>query len=302
MKKFSIYETITASILAASVVMAGCTMAGQGSAFNRASVNAPAEPLMITIGSVDIVTLTPTPTEAILLKESPIEMLGNDMLERIDINDLISDDEEDEIVPEIAEEETEATEATEATDETIATADEITDETVAATEAGEQQTESDQQAVEETSAPAGSETTVTTTVEVVETEPEPEPEPEPSYSINYPPAGTEEYELFILVNEARTANGLAPLSWSGGLADASYVRAGEAVDCFSHTRPDGSDWWTVNPDIMYGENLAQGQTNAQWVFDDWMNSPSHRENIMNPGYVTYGSARVGDTWAQEFGY
>ena len=170
MKKFSIYETITASILAASVVMAGCTMAGQGSAFNRASVNAPAEPLMITIGSVDIVTLTPTPTEAILLKESPIEMLGNDMLERIDINDLISDDEEDEIVPEIAEEETEATEAT---DETIATADEITDETVAATEAGEQQTESDQQAVEETSAPAGTETTTTTTVEVVETEPEP---------------------------------------------------------------------------------------------------------------------------------
>ena len=80
MKKFSIYETITASILAASVVMAGCTMAGQGSAFNRASVNAPAEPLMITIGSVDIVTLTPTPTEAILLKESPIEMLGNEVI------------------------------------------------------------------------------------------------------------------------------------------------------------------------------------------------------------------------------
>ena len=297
MKKFSIYESISAAMLAVSIVMAGSTMAGQGSVLNRASNidNGYTEPIMITIGSVDIVTLTPTPTEAILLKESPIEMLGNEMLERIDINDLKDDETEVEIADEIeSEDETEAVEET-------TVADEIAETEAEATEAEAQTTESDQQAVEETSAPAASETT--TTVEVVEeTEPEPEPEPEPSYSINYPASGTEEYELFILINNARTSAGLAPLSWSGGLADAAYVRAGEAVDCFSHTRPDGSDWWTVNESIMYGENLAQGQTNAQWVFDDWMNSPTHRDNIMNPGYVTYGSARVGDTWAQEFGY
>jgi uncharacterized protein YkwD len=53
---------------------------------------------------------------------------------------------------------------------------------------------------------------------------------------------------------------------------------------------------------MYGENLATGQDNVQWVFNDWMASPEHRANIMNPGYTTYGSARVGNTWAQEFGY
>ena len=116
-------------------------------------------------------------------------------------------------------------------------------------------------------------------------------------------------ELFNLVNNARTQAGLSPLSWSGSLASAAGVRAAEITINFSHTRPDGSEWWTVNPDIMYGENLASGQSSAQEAFNSWMASPGHYANIMNPGFTTCGFAfyyggDAGSTyyWVQEFGY
>ena len=51
---------------------------------------------------------------------------------------------------------------------------------------------------------------------------------------------------FELANQQRTAAGLSALTWNSGLEQASAVRAVEASQSFSHTRPDGSDWWTVN--------------------------------------------------------
>ena len=116
-------------------------------------------------------------------------------------------------------------------------------------------------------------------------------------------------ELFELLNEQRTAQGLQPLSYSNALASAAAVRAQEIAVSFSHTRPDGSDWWTVNPDIMYGENLASGQSTAIEVFNSWWASPGHHDNMMNSGYRTVGFALyyggdAGSTyyWVQEFGY
>ncbi len=55
-------------------------------------------------------------------------------------------------------------------------------------------------------------------------------------------------------------------------------------------------------------NIAYGQTSAQEVFNAWMNSPGHRDNIMNPGYRTFGAALYYTDggyyyyWVQEFGY
>jgi uncharacterized protein YkwD len=161
----------------------------------------------------------------------------------------------------------------------------------------------------ETTAAAPTETTVTTetVVVVVETEPEPEPEPEPERSINYPPEGTLEYDLFILVNEAREDAGLEPYSWSGTLADAADIRAEEIVELFSHTRPNGEDCFSLSG--VYAENIAAGQTTVQEAFDSWMNSDGHRANILDPDYETCGFAmcyeedsEYGYYWAQEFGY
>lgn len=67
------------------------------------------------------------------------------------------------------------------------------------------------------------------------------------------------------VNQIRVANGLNALRYDAALESTSTVRASEITVKFSHTRPDGSDWYTVNEDLMYGENLAEGFKTADEV-------------------------------------
>ena len=110
-----------------------------------------------------------------------------------------------------------------------------------------------------------------------------------------------------LVNQQRRNAGLSDLVWADSLTVTAQVRASELPTLFSHTRPDGSDWYTVNSNIMYGENLAQFYYSADDVVNAWMDSPTHRENIMFPDFVTMGVAvyEAPDGkwyWAQEFGY
>ena len=114
-------------------------------------------------------------------------------------------------------------------------------------------------------------------------------------------------QTLALVNEQRAAAGEAPLAWNQGLAEAAMVRAAECEKSFSHTRPDGTEWWTVDSDLMYGENLARGYYDAGSVVSAWMASPGHRANILNAGYTTVGiavhQAQDGTWyWAEEFGY
>ncbi|MCR4990446.1 MAG: CAP domain-containing protein [Lachnospiraceae bacterium] len=111
---------------------------------------------------------------------------------------------------------------------------------------------------------------------------------------------------FAQVNDQRKAAGLTPLSWSNGLEQASDVRAVEAAQVWSHSRPDGTDYWTVNSSIVYGENLAKGFSSAEEAVNAWMNSVSHRDNILYPDYRTAAIAIHIDNgnwyWANEFGY
>ena len=65
-------------------------------------------------------------------------------------------------------------------------------------------------------------------------------------------------DALALVNAKRAENGLAELTWSNGLESCAMVRAQEAASKFSHTRPNGRDWYTVNSELMWGENLAKG--------------------------------------------
>ena len=111
-------------------------------------------------------------------------------------------------------------------------------------------------------------------------------------------------EVLTLVNQEREANGLAPLSWSNSLAKAADIRATEIVVSFSHTRPDGSQWWTAGDQLQMGENLAFGQQSASEVVTDWMGSAGHRANILKDSYTSLGvSCYYCDGvyyWAQEF--
>lgn len=111
---------------------------------------------------------------------------------------------------------------------------------------------------------------------------------------------------FDLVNAKRQEAGLGALTWNNGLEQASAVRAVEASQSFSHTRPDGSDWWTVNSSLMYGENLAMGYASADAAVNAWLASPTHKANIMDAEF-TSGAIAIHVSngqwyWAQEFGF
>lgn len=117
---------------------------------------------------------------------------------------------------------------------------------------------------------------------------------------------TEAGEAFEQVNRARTESGLSELVWSEELAAAAEVRAQELHQSFSHTRPDGSPWWTANSELVYGENIAKGYQSADSVVTAWMESSDHKENILYSGFESIGIAVYNVDgkwyWAQEFGY
>ncbi len=92
-------------------------------------------------------------------------------------------------------------------------------------------------------------------------------------------------ELLKQINQKRTANGLSTLSYSSDLQASADIRAKESVQNFSHLRPDGRGCETaVTVDYtVTGENLIQVTSEfatADIMMDTWMNSPTHRNNIL----------------------
>lgn len=112
------------------------------------------------------------------------------------------------------------------------------------------------------------------------------------------------WEVLELVNAEREKAGLHPLKLDSKLQEAAMVRAAESTVYFSHTRPDGTGCWTAGPESMAGENLAVGQTNPQQVVNAWMNSPSHRANILHKDYNSIGIGCINYNgiwfWSQAF--
>jgi uncharacterized protein YkwD len=109
------------------------------------------------------------------------------------------------------------------------------------------------------------------------------------------------------VNEIRAEAGLDRLVWDQNLETVASVRAEECNTKFSHTRPDGREWYTVNSKIQGGENLAYGFDTANDVVEAWMNSPTHKDNILYDEF-TGGSISIYQNdngtyyWANEFKY
>jgi len=103
-----------------------------------------------------------------------------------------------------------------------------------------------------------------------------------------------------LANQQRT--GLCALAWNESLAATAQTRAKEIVVSFSHTRPDGSDWYTAGSQMA--ENIAKGQSSSGDVMSSWMASAGHAANITNGAYTQMGVACycVDGTyyWVQEF--
>ncbi len=120
-------------------------------------------------------------------------------------------------------------------------------------------------------------------------------------------------EVLQLVNEARAKEGLPALALDPGLRQAAQVRASECVGTFSHTRPNGASYKTAIAEAgvqsgYTGENVATGHTSARQVVQGWLNSPGHRENVLNENFTRIGiglEKNVGNpyggySWAQLF--
>lgn len=112
--------------------------------------------------------------------------------------------------------------------------------------------------------------------------------------------------MLELVNEHRTQNGVAPLTLDSTLCSAASTRASEITRNFSHTRPDGSQWYTVTS-LAHGENLVMGTSmNADEATRELMNSAGHRANILDSRYATLGVGYCYSGseiyWVQLFGY
>ena len=126
-------------------------------------------------------------------------------------------------------------------------------------------------------------------------------------------------QVLELTNDFREQNGLKPLKWDPELAQAAqdYSKTMGEQDFFSHTGKDGSLPWdrtaaAGDDNTKVGENIAAGQKTPQEVVQDWINSPEHRENMLNPDYqylgVGYheqnpdtGNLNYNYYWTQEFG-
>ena len=106
-----------------------------------------------------------------------------------------------------------------------------------------------------------------------------------------------EREILRLCNAARAEIGVAPLTWSETIYKCADLLAKECEIKFSHTRPDGTECFTVFSEILgdsfsflkVGENLAYyygyGEPDAQRLFDMWMKSESHKKNILDPEFT-----------------
>lgn len=105
------------------------------------------------------------------------------------------------------------------------------------------------------------------------------------------------------------------VNWDGQLQNAATAHSTDMAtnNFFSHTGSDGSTLRQRVPATGYnyykaGENIAAGQTSVAQVMADWMASPSHCANLMQPEFRDLGVSCKTNTasdykiyWTMELG-
>lgn len=112
--------------------------------------------------------------------------------------------------------------------------------------------------------------------------------------------------ILTLTNKERAEAEISALSESKILNQAAYNKAQDMFkyQYFEHTSPQGKTPWEfitkAGYDYAYaGENLAMDFESIEATNEAWMNSPSHKANILNPKYSEMGSASVTGTFNGE---
>ena len=106
------------------------------------------------------------------------------------------------------------------------------------------------------------------------------------------------YEFLDMVNEARVAEGHAPVTWTDldSMEEYTLLRARELNELYSHERP-GSQYGGFTKEVA-----AEGfGGNTERTFDGWMNSPGHRRTIMEDSNIFMCAAKCNKYWIITFG-
>lgn len=101
--------------------------------------------------------------------------------------------------------------------------------------------------------------------------------------------------LLSATNEQRERQNADPLTQNQLLNQAAQAKAEDMKtrNYWSHETPDGQEPWVFVQETDYtyqraGENLAYGFTTNSSTVGGWMQSQSHRENMLDPAYTEVG--------------
>ncbi|CAN7245549.1 CAP domain-containing protein [Peribacillus frigoritolerans] len=136
--------------------------------------------------------------------------------------------------------------------------------------------------------------------------------PASNTTVNSEESQSVEQQVLSLVNEERAKSGLPSLKMDTAISKVAILKSEDMRDSnyFNHTSPSyGSPFEMMKSfGISYryaGENIAAGQPSADAVMKSWMNSPGHKENILNKNYTHIGIGHVtggkyAHYWTQQF--
>jgi uncharacterized protein YkwD len=115
-----------------------------------------------------------------------------------------------------------------------------------------------------------------------------------------------------LTNAARVQRGCRRLRVDNRLTRSARVHSLEMAKSgqFTHNSPDGASPWDRMDQAGYhagaAENIGRGYTSPEEAVRGWLDSPDHRQNILNCHITTIGvgvvSGAGGPWWTQDFGY
>lgn len=101
--------------------------------------------------------------------------------------------------------------------------------------------------------------------------------------------------LLTSTNAQRVNDGDGQLAINSQLMNAAQAKANDMAtrNYWSHNTPEGQEPWVFVANAGYkyqavGENLAYGFADSNATITGWLNSPSHRENMLNGTYTEVG--------------
>lgn len=120
-----------------------------------------------------------------------------------------------------------------------------------------------------------------------------------------------ESSITCLINDERTSYGLQPVTTNSDLHQAAMSHSNEMIDesYFEHTSPagltfmdriestgymQGARTWTVGENLVWGTGPL---STPQALVTAWMNSPHHRDNVLQGGFREIG---IGSDWGSPF--